>query len=384
MRLLLLLTLLLPGWAAAAGFSVVSLSGDVAATVDGRSTALRVGDSPGAQLLMKISPGAMVQLRADDGSNLLLGESSEVRMNADKRSLALVRGQLSLWSDDRPWQIEAGGTQLRSHGFLRLKTCGEGCADRQGVYGKGHGGEVVVEYTGGRSVLRDRLFLIQAGGGKPEVLPRDTGFLGTPPRFDAAVAAKATTAQQLKAGLEDFRAGRYDAARATLTGLRKSSPGEPVIVYYLGLIALEQQRNDDALRDLQQYAKEDPDGARERDIAKLLTLLTSSELQREVEQALRQEKEIASSPPEPGTIAVQAFANRSSPASAALAKGIAAMVISDLSKVPGLKVLERQKVQKISDEIRLSASGLVDADSAVRAGRLMRAERVVVGSMGVE
>jgi curli biogenesis system outer membrane secretion channel CsgG len=157
-----------------------------------------------------------------------------------------------------------------------------------------------------------------------------------------------------------------------------------LVLYYLGLIALQQQRNDDALRDLQQYVKEDPEGAKERDIAKLLTVLTSSELQREVQRAVSQEKDLSAQPPEPGSIAIQTFANQSAPEAAVLAKGFAAMVISDLSKVPGLKVLEREKVQKISDELRLNASDLVAPDSAVRLGRLMRAERVVVGNIGVE
>jgi curli biogenesis system outer membrane secretion channel CsgG len=81
---------------------------------------------------------------------------------------------------------------------------------------------------------------------------------------------------------------------------------------------------------------------------------------------------------------VQAFSNRGDASYAALAKGIAAMVISDLSKVPGLKLLERQKVQKLVDEIQLSESGLVSQDNQVKAGRLMRAEKIVVGSFGVQ
>jgi len=97
---------------------------------------------------------------------------------------------------------------------------------------------------------------------------------------------------------------------------------------------------------LQQYAKEDPEGAQQRDLAKVLTLLTSSELQREVKRAVSQEKDVSAQPPEPGSIAIQTFANQNAADAAVLAKGIAAMVISDLSKVPGLKVLEREKVQK--------------------------------------
>lgn len=384
MRYLLLIPLLIcqPAWGA--DFRVVSVAGDVTALYEGQARAVQAGDDLGSPLVVTTAAGAAVQLRTADGSLVSLAEGSEISLGDPVRALALLRGNLTLWSEAAPWSIDAVGSSLRAVGYLRLAVCADACAQRPGVYGKGHGGEVIAEYSGGRSVLRDRLFLLPAGGGKPEVLPRDGGFLNAPPRFDAAVAAKATTARELQAGLDAFKLGRYDEAKLLLAGVRAKAPSEAMVSYYLGLIALEQQRNDDALRELQRYAKEDANGARERGVGQLLTLLTTAELQQEVAAAVRQEKAIAASPPEPGSIAVQAFANRTSVANAALSKGIAAMIISDLAKVPGLKVLERQKVQKISDEIRLSASGLVDSETALRAGRLMRAERVVVGSMGVE
>ena len=67
-----------------------------------------------------------------------------------------------------------------------------------------------------------------------------------------------------------------------------------------------------------------------------------------------------------------------------MAKGLAAMIIADLSKVPGLKVLEREKVQLLVNEAKLGDSGLADRASAVRSGRLMRAEKVVVGNFEVQ
>ena len=69
------------------------------------------------------------------------------------------------------------------------------------------------------------------------------------------------------------------AANQALTQVRNTSPAEVIVSYYLGLIALEQQRNADALRELQRYATEDALGARERGVSQLLTLLTSAALQ---------------------------------------------------------------------------------------------------------
>ena len=54
-------------------------------------------------------------------------------------------------------------------------------------------------------------------------------------------------------------------------------------------------------------------------------------------------------------------------------KGMVALIIGYLSKVPGLKVLERQKMNKIRDEIALSESGLVKENSKVE-NKLMKEE----------
>jgi curli biogenesis system outer membrane secretion channel CsgG len=156
------------------------------------------------------------------------------------------------------------------------------------------------------------------------------------------------------------------------------------VPYYLGLIALRQGDSAMALQQLQQYALEDPDGAAAREVPKTLTLLTSAQLQQEVQSAVAREREVAASPPEPGSIAVQAFVNRGDDNFRAMAKGLAAMIIADLSKVPGLKVLEREKVQLLVDEMKLGDAGLANPEGAVRSGRLMRAEKIIVGNFEVQ
>jgi len=375
---------LAPVLAGAAEFSVVSAVGTVNVIAAGQPRVVHPGEIVASPVHITTAPNSGVQLLGTDGVQLALGSGTEMRIHESDRSFALVTGEVAIWTEDKTSVVNAAGSVVRTKGYLRLKVCALNCSQPKGVYGRGHGGEVVAEYKGGRMMLRERLFLLPEGGGKPELLAKDVGLLGETPNFDSAVAAKQATANKIQQGLADFKAGRYDEAKQTLTQVREISPAEVIVSYYLGLIALEQQRNTDALRELQRYAKEDAAGAVERDVNKLLTLLTSAALQQEVGDALAQEKSVSELPPEPGSIAVQTFATRSTAANAALGKGIAAMVISDLTKVPGLKVLERQKVQKITDEIRLNTSGIVDSDTAVRAGRLMRAERIVVGNMDFE
>ncbi len=57
------------------------------------------------------------------------------------------------------------------------------------------------------------------------------------------------------------------------------------------------------------------------------------------------------------------------------------MIAVDLSRVPGLTVLEREKTELLVQELRLGGTALVDAATAARPGRLLRAGTVVGGSV---
>jgi tetratricopeptide (TPR) repeat protein len=203
-------------------------------------------------------------------------------------------------------------------------------------------------------------------------------------QLEYARNAKESVAVLIRTGIEHFEGGRHAAARDVLLQARQLAPAEAIILYFLGLNALDQRQDDEALNFLKRYSQEDPAGARERKLGDVLALLTSSELRKEAKRAVDNEEALSSQPPEPNSIAVQPFVNQGDPTFAPLAKGIASMLIADLSKVPGLRVLEREKVQRIIDEAHLSESTLVDNKSAVRTGRIIRAEKVVVGKFGVQ
>ena len=57
---------------------------------------------------------------------------------------------------------------------------------------------------------------------------------------------------------------------------------------------------------------------------------------------------------------------------------IGALIISDLIKIPGATVLERIKIDKITDEIELSQSGLVNPETAVRGDRIINPDIEVI------
>jgi hypothetical protein len=57
------------------------------------------------------------------------------------------------------------------------------------------------------------------------------------------------------------------------------------------------------------------------------------------------------------------------------------MIAVDLARVPALTVLERDKIELLAEELRLSASDLVNPATAVRPGRLLGAGTLVAGSV---
>jgi TolB-like protein len=64
-----------------------------------------------------------------------------------------------------------------------------------------------------------------------------------------------------------------------------------------------------------------------------------------------------------------------------MGRGIAAMMITDLSASPDLKVVEREKMQDVLNEQNLQHSALFDSSTAVRAGRLLGAQYIATGSL---
>ncbi len=374
--------LLLAATGAAAQLEVRVVQAQGSVSIDGMPA--RAGTTVKATAL-QTGPDGRVQLRTAAGALLALPPASAVRL-ADDGSLrvALSSGGLRLSTGGAEWRVELPERSVRLNGYLKLQNCAAGCTLAPGLYGRITQGEAVLEYKGGRSVLRARSFHWPRADARPEALAVQPALLDDAHNQADAARARLQVAATLKAGLDAFAAGDDAAAERALDNVRAAAPGEPLVPYYLGLIALKRDDKEKAIRLLQQYAREDPEGAASRDVPKTLTLLSSDRLQQEVAAAVSRETEAVAAPPEPGSIAVQAFVNKGSDAYRAMAKGLAAMVIADLTKVPGLKVLEREKVQLLVNEAKLGESGLADTASAVRSGRLMRAEKVVVGNFEVQ
>lgn len=87
--------------------------------------------------------------------------------------------------------------------------------------------------------------------------------------------------------------------------------------------------------------------------------------------------------PGQNTVAVLYFINQTGKSDVdPLQKGFALMLMTDLSKVKGLQVVERVRLQALLDEMKLGKSGLAEPGTAPRMGRLLRARWLVGGNIG--
>lgn len=64
----------------------------------------------------------------------------------------------------------------------------------------------------------------------------------------------------------------------------------------------------------------------------------------------------------------------------ALRKGLAQMMISDLASVDAVQLVERTRLEEILAELKLGQGGKIDAATAARAGKLLGARYMVLGS----
>ena len=64
-----------------------------------------------------------------------------------------------------------------------------------------------------------------------------------------------------------------------------------------------------------------------------------------------------------------------------LGRSVAELIITDLTGTAGCEVVERGQLERLAREHKLQASGLVDAQTAVRMGKLTGAAYVIVGSV---
>jgi TolB-like protein len=191
---------------------------------------------------------------------------------------------------------------------------------------------------------------------------------------DAAIMARL--------GVAYFKANRFGDARLALDRAVARDPRSGIAAIYLGM-ATEAVGNFPAAREAyQHYIDIARSGGLRETARRRLALVGRHELAFQARQALAQESALAQMPPEANTVAVMPFAYSGTDEQIRpLTRGFAQLVVTDLAKSRQIRVLERERMQAIVDEMHLADSGRADPQTALRSGRLLRAARVVQGSL---
>jgi tetratricopeptide (TPR) repeat protein len=216
-------------------------------------------------------------------------------------------------------------------------------------------------------------------------------------------------------GRRHLEAEEYDEALAELELAKKENPDDPRVFRDLGIAQYSKLDFGDAIQNLlQAFFQDSTDGRtlfylgtafeitkkydmamdiyrRYTDVNPSSNIRSSIEgrmeklmrlkMEMAAEQALAEEASIQVNGFSDSTIAVLYFQNMGkNPELDPVQKGLADMVITDLSRVKKLKVVERLRLQKLLEEMNLGMTGLVDDRTAPRIGKLLGASLLVKGT----
>ncbi|MGH7962371.1 MAG: tetratricopeptide repeat protein, partial [Candidatus Binatia bacterium] len=206
----------------------------------------------------------------------------------------------------------------------------------------------------------------------------------SPPTVGAQQGDNKVAKKLIEEGISAYQQGQYDEAVSKLTQARSVLPSHSPTALYLGLAYLKQNQTAEAIAAWQEYVTLRPYTEAERQanlpqtLPGYLTLLLREENHRVAREAVAREQQIG--PGDPQTVAITYYRNLGSPELGPLQKGLTALLISDISQVKELKVVERDLLQALLEELQLGTTGLVDEKTAPKVGRLLGAGKVATGS----
>lgn len=200
-------------------------------------------------------------------------------------------------------------------------------------------------------------------------------------RLEAARQRSPQSVPALRAlGIAYYKAQRFTDAGPVLEQARTLDPKDGLSALYAGLTAEALNDLSAARRAYEAYLTFGVSRKTKDQIRARLVSLSRTEAVASAKAAVANESRLATEPGSPLTIAVPPLTFRGSDTTLKpLERGLAELLITDLSRSGKLTVVERDRMQALADEIALGTSGAVDSGSVVRAGRLMRAGTVVNG-----
>ena len=203
------------------------------------------------------------------------------------------------------------------------------------------------------------------------------------PALEEARVARPGDANTLgRLGVAYFKAERFTDARQALDSAVARDAHNGIAAVYLGM-ATEAIGDFPAARlAYTHYISIARSGDLRETARRRLALVGRHELEFQARQALAHEATLARTPPDANTIAVMPFSySGTNREIQPLTRGLAQLVVTDLAKSRQIRVLERERMQAILSEMRLADSGRANPQTALRSGHLLRAARIVQGTI---
>lgn len=202
---------------------------------------------------------------------------------------------------------------------------------------------------------------------------------GTLPHLKVAVAEDSTDAWAWRElGRARLKVDRTDEALAALQNASRLTPDDAATHIYIGIAREKKEDWQGALASYERSLScEGLSFAQVRDVKTRIARATREAQKRRAVELIGQPGEV-----EENALAVYSFsASDSTSPYQALRKGVAVMLITDLSGVGDLKLVERLQLEAILEEIQRSSGGALDRKMQVRAGKLIGAESSVSGAV---
>ncbi len=183
-------------------------------------------------------------------------------------------------------------------------------------------------------------------------------------------------------GIAYFKTGDYPKAIVALRKAHEKMPKDGPTLFFLGAALEKNGQLKDAIAMYSQFTRLSRFSKIRRVVEAQLHVLMKKEMEQEIKQAAQNEQALDVRKIPPNSVAVLYFKNVSNISELnPLSKGLADMIITDLSQVHDLQVVERARLQALVQEIGLGMSGIIDPSTAPKMGKLLGASRFVNGAL---
>ena len=209
------------------------------------------------------------------------------------------------------------------------------------------------------------------------------GGAGALPRLEAQQQQEPQSASVNRAlGIAYYQAGKFPDARRALEKATQLDPKDGTTALYLGLTAEEQGDLPAARKAYSSYIEFGRTSRVRGQLQSKLAALSRKEIEADAKVAVKQESTIGNDAGSSRTVAVLPMRFRGADSTLKpLERGIADLLTTDLARSSQLTLVERSRMQALLDEMKLQQSGTTDVATNVRAGKMVRAGRVVQGSI---